>query len=90
MGLPPIMWLTVLLGGGLNIALTYFLSIEKLTVHALLVGAYGAMIALVIATIISQDKPLLGTTSVSSDAYERILTDVMHEPPMQHPPLHCR
>lgn len=89
-GLPPIMWLTVLLGGALNIVLTYFFSIEKLYVHVLLVGAYSAMIALVVATIISQDKPLLGSTSVSSDAYERILTDVMHEPPIQHPPLQCR
>ena len=89
-GLPPIMWLTVLLGGALNIALTYLFSIEKLYVHLLLVGAYSVMIALVVATIISQDKPLLGSTSVSSDAYERILTDVMHGPSLEHPPLHCR
>lgn len=89
-GLPPIMWLTVLLGGALSIVLTYFFSIEKLSLHLLLVGAYSAMIALVVATIISQDKPMLGSTSVSSDAYERILIDVMHAPPVQHPPFHCQ
>jgi hypothetical protein len=40
------------------------------------------MIGLVIAMIISMDKPLLGSTSISSDAYERVLTDVMHAPPL--------
>lgn len=90
LGLAPVMWVTVLLGAALNIVLAYFLSIEKPFVHVILVGAYSAMIGLVIAMIISMDKPLLGSTSISPDAYERVLTDVMHAPPLASVQHECR
>jgi hypothetical protein len=48
------------------------------------------MIGLVITMIISMDKPLLGSTSISPDAYERVLTDVMHAPPLASVQHECR
>jgi hypothetical protein len=76
-GLPASLWAVVLIGGGLNIGLTYLFWVENVRLHAVLIALLAVSIALLIFLTIAMDNPFRGDFSVSSDAYQVVLDNVM-------------
>jgi hypothetical protein len=77
-GLPAALWSVVLIGSLLNIALTYLFWVENLKLHALLIGTLATFIALLIFLIAVMDNPFRGEFSVSPDAFQMVLDNVMN------------
>ena len=76
-GLPASLWVVVLVGAWLNIALTYLFWVENLAIHAILVGALAIFIALLVFITAAMDNPFRGEFSVSPDAFQMVLDKVM-------------
>jgi hypothetical protein len=76
-GLPGALWAVVLIGAVLSIAPTYLFWVENLRLHALLVTLLAAFIALLIFLTAAMDNPFRGEFSVSPDAYQTALDQVM-------------
>ena len=79
-GLPAVLWGVVLIGAALNIAMTYLFWVENLKLHALLVAAFSASIAILVFLTAAMDNPFRGEFSVSPDAYQEVLDKVMTAP----------
>jgi hypothetical protein len=77
-GLPAALWAVVLIGSLLNIGLTYLFWVENSTLHAILVGTLAAFIALLIFLTAAMDNPFRGEFSVSPDAFQMVLDNVMN------------
>jgi hypothetical protein len=77
-GLPTALWSVVLIGSLLNIAPTYLFWVENLTLDALLVGTLATFIALLIFLTAAMDNPFRGEFSVSPDAFQMVLDNVMN------------
>lgn len=71
-GLPAVIWIVVLVGAALNIALTLFFVTENLTFHVWMTGLLAALIGLLVFLIAAMDNPFRGEFSVSSEAFEII------------------
>ncbi len=80
-GLPAALWAVVLIGAVLNIILTYLFWVENLSVHAMLVSIMAIFIALLIFLTAAMDNPFRGEFSVSADAYQTVLDNVMNRDP---------
>jgi hypothetical protein len=76
-GLPAALWSVVLVGGLLNISLTYLFWSDNLAVHALLVGLLAIFIALLVFLTAAMDNPFRGEFSISSEAFQGVLNNVM-------------
>jgi hypothetical protein len=72
--LPLSLWISLIVGGVLNIGLCYLIRSERNIIHATMVGLFAAQIGIMIFVIIAVDHPMWGELSVSSEAYERVLT----------------
>ena len=75
--LPGVLWIVVLVGGGLTIAVSYFFWIEDVRFHVLLLSMLSLFIALMIFLIAALDYPFRGEVSISADSYRTIITGVM-------------
>ena len=75
--LPGVLWGVVLFGAALNIGLTYLFWVENLKLHLVLVAAFAASLALLIFLTAAMDNPFRGEFSVSPDAYQSVLDNVM-------------
>jgi Protein of unknown function (DUF4239) len=84
-GLPAVLWGVVLIGAALNIGMTYFFWVENVKLHALLVAAFSASIAILVFLTAAMDNPLRGEFSVSPDAYQEVLDKVMTTPVQPSP-----
>ncbi len=80
-GLPAALWSVVIIGAVLNIGLTYLFWIENLSIHAILVGIMAIFIALLVFLTAAMDNPFRGEFSVSADAYQTVLENVMSRNP---------
>ncbi len=76
-GLPMALWLVVLSGAVLNIGLNYLFSVDNVGLHALLIGVFAAFLALLIFLTAAMDNPFRGEFSVSPDAYQAVIDQVM-------------
>jgi len=76
-GLPAALWSVVLVGALLNIVLTYLFWVENVRVHAILVGMLAIFIALLVFLTAAMDNPFRGEFSVSPDAFQSVLDNVM-------------
>ena len=76
-GLPAALWSVVLVGALLNIVLTYLFWFDNLRVHAILVGMLAIFIALLVFLTAAMDNPFRGEFSVSADAFQAVLENVM-------------
>ncbi len=75
--LPGVLWIVVLVGGALTIAISYFFWIEDVRFHLLLLSMLSLFIGLMIFLIAALDYPFRGQVSISPDSYRTILTGVM-------------
>jgi Protein of unknown function (DUF4239) len=84
-GLPASLWVVVLVGGVLNMSLLYLFWVENVLLHAILVGVFSAFVGLMIFLTAAMDNPFRGNFSVSADAYQEVLDEVMNAPKPGHP-----
>ena len=76
-GLPGILWVVVIIGGLLTITVSYFLWIEDVRFHVLLLSMLSLFIGLMIFLIAALDRPCRGSVSVPPTSYQTILMGVM-------------
>ena len=87
-GLPASLWSVVLIGALLNIALSYLFWVENRKLHAILVSVLAIFIGLLIFLTAAMDNPFRGEFSVSPDAYQMVLDNVMASPGSSPRPEH--
>ncbi|MBL9129795.1 MAG: DUF4239 domain-containing protein [Verrucomicrobiaceae bacterium] len=71
-GLPAVIWIVVLAGAALNIALTLFFVTENLVFHVWMTVLLASLIGLLVFLIAAMDNPFRGEFSVSPEAFEII------------------
>lgn len=74
-GLPPILWVVLVVLGTTIIVFTYFLGMENARLHMVAVVALTVGIAFVIFTVVTLDHPF-GELRVDSEAFELALNEI--------------
>jgi hypothetical protein len=72
-GLPPIMWVVLILGGVITVGFTYLFGLENTLVHLLMVAALALIISLSLFTVAALDHPFNGDIRIHPAAYEQDL-----------------
>src|SRR5215207_10070322 len=72
-GLPPILWIVLILGGVITVGFTYLFGLENTLVHVLMVAALAMIISLSLFTVAALDYPFKGDIRIHPDAYEHDL-----------------
>lgn len=81
-GLPAAMWLVLVLGSLVTIALTWLMPAEGPGGHILLSGAFAFIIGLLLFITALVDHPFQGPIGVSSEPFELVQKEVMHVTPL--------
>jgi hypothetical protein len=72
-GLPPILWIVLILGGVITICFTYLFGLENTLVHVLMVAALAMIISLSLFTVAALDYPFTGDIRIHPTPYENDL-----------------
>jgi hypothetical protein len=72
-GLPPILWIVLILGGVITVGFTYLFGLENTLVHMLMVASLAMIISLSLFTVAALDYPFNGDIRVHPAAYEQDL-----------------
>jgi hypothetical protein len=72
-GLPPILWIVLILGGVITIGFTYLFGLDNTRVHLLMVGALAMIISLSLFTVAALDQPFQGDVRIHPAAFEQVL-----------------
>jgi len=72
-GLPPILWIVLILGGVITVCFTYLFGLENTLVHVLMVAALAMIISLSLFTVAALDYPFKGDIRIHPAAYEHDL-----------------
>ena len=73
---PTIVWIVMLLGGGLTVASGSFLGAPSLRMHLLMSATLAASGALVVVLIVALSNPFRGDFRVSTEALQRVLAHI--------------
>jgi hypothetical protein len=71
--LPPVLWVTLLSGGVINVGYTYLFGVRSLAVHLIITTALTAMTALLLLVILILDHPFSGSHRVEPEPFVRLL-----------------
>ncbi|HYZ41476.1 MAG TPA: DUF4239 domain-containing protein [Stellaceae bacterium] len=74
--IPAIVWVVLLLGGGLTIAFSSFLGAPSLAMHLAMASALAVSGALVLVLIVALSNPFRGDFRVSAEPFERVLVQI--------------
>jgi Protein of unknown function (DUF4239) len=72
-GLPPILWVVLILGGVITVFFTYLFGLENTLVHLIMVGSLALVISLSLFTVAALDYPFKGDIHIHPSAYENDL-----------------
>ena len=72
-GLPPVLWVVIMILGGITILFTYFLGMESAWLHSLAVAALAVGITLIMVTIVALDSPFGTDVRVGPEAFKLAL-----------------
>jgi hypothetical protein len=72
-GLPPILWVVLILGGVITVGFTYLFGLNNTLVHLLMVAALALIISLSLFTVAALDYPFNGDIRIHPAAYEQDL-----------------
>jgi hypothetical protein len=72
-GLPPILWVVLILGGVITVGFTYLFGLESTWVHLLMVAALAMIISISLFTVAALDYPFKGDIHIHPAAYEHDL-----------------
>jgi hypothetical protein len=67
-----VLWAVVLIGGVLNIGLTFLFTCEDVYHQALLTASYAASVGLMVFLILALDHPLWGKVSVGPESFQAV------------------
>ena len=76
-GLPVSLWVVVLAGGFLNIALTWFFHMKSQSMHFWMTVMFSTLLGLLIYLMVDMDKPFRGQISIGPDAFEMVYEQLM-------------
>ena len=72
-GLPPILWVVLILGGVITVGFTYLFGLENTLVHLIMVGLLALVISMSLFTVAALDYPFRGDIHIHPSAYENDL-----------------
>jgi Protein of unknown function (DUF4239) len=72
-GLPPVLWVVLILGGVVTVGFTYLFGLNNTLVHLLMVAALALIISLSLFTVAALDHPFQGDIHIHPDAFEQVL-----------------
>jgi uncharacterized membrane protein len=72
-GLPPILWIVLILGGVITVGFTYLFGLQNTLVHLLMVAALALIISMSLFTVAALDYPFSGDIRIHPSAYEQDL-----------------
>src|SRR5215213_2237169 len=72
-GVPPILWVVLLLGGVVTVGFTYLFGLENTLVHLIIVGSLALVISMSLFTVAALDYPFRGDIRIHPAAYEHDL-----------------
>ena len=72
-GLPPILWVVLILGGVITVGFTYLFGLNNTLVHLLMVAALALIISMSLFTVAALDYPFKGDIHIHPSAYENDL-----------------
>jgi Protein of unknown function (DUF4239) len=72
-GLPPILWIVLILGGIITVGFTYLFGLDNTRVHLLMVASLALIISLSLFTVAALDYPFNGDIRIHPAAYEQDL-----------------
>jgi hypothetical protein len=72
-GLPPILWVVLILGGVITVGFTYLFGLNNTLVHLLMVAALALIISMSLFTVAALDYPFSGDIRIHPSAYEQDL-----------------
>src|SRR5215216_6238157 len=72
-GLPPILWVVLILGGVITVGFTYLFGLKDTLVHLLMVAALALIISISLFTVAALDYPFKGDIHIHPSAYENDL-----------------
>ena len=72
-GLPPILWVVLILGGVITVGFTYLFGLENTLVHLIMVGSLALVISMSLFTVAALDYPFQGDIHIHPSAYENDL-----------------
>src|SRR5215210_1196891 len=72
-GLPPILWIVLILGGVITVGFTYLFGLENSLVHLIMVGSLALIISWSLFTVAALDYPFNGDIRIHPGAYEQDL-----------------
>jgi uncharacterized protein DUF4239 len=75
-GLPPILWVVLVVGGVITVAFTFLFGMKTPWLHMLAVAALTVVVTLIIYTIAVLDYPFNGDLRVGPDAFELVLREI--------------
>src|SRR5215218_11100518 len=70
-GLPPILWIVLILGGVITVGFTYLFGLNNTLVHLLMVAALALIISMSLFTVAALDYPFNGDIRIHPAAYEQ-------------------
>lgn len=71
--LPELMWAVLMVGGVLTVGFAYLFGVADRRLHALMVAALAAVIALLLVLVAELDSPFRGLAQISPDGFTRVL-----------------
>jgi hypothetical protein len=74
---PEVIWVVILLGGALTIAMSFCFQVQLFRFHLLLTSGLAAMIGLLVFLIAALDQPYRGAVSIDPTAYQIVLEGTM-------------
>jgi hypothetical protein len=72
-GLPPILWVVLILGGVITVGFTYLFGLQNTLVHLIMVGSLALVISMSLFTVAALDYPFRGDIHIHPSAYENDL-----------------
>jgi len=72
-GLPPILWVVLILGGVITVGFTYLFGLQNTLVHLIMVGSLALVISMSLFTVAALDYPFQGDIHIHPSAYENDL-----------------
>lgn len=82
-GIPPLMWLVLIVGGVVTVAFTYMFSVSNRTAHLLMVVAVAGTLALLLALVEGLNQPFREPMAIAPEGFVTILgnaRDALGEP----------
>ncbi len=75
-GLPPILWVVLVVGGVITVTFTYLFGLETPWLHMLAVAALTVLVSLILYTIAVLEYPFDDEARVGPDAFELVLHEI--------------